>query len=122
MVVLSGEAADVDPTVAVSDWSEHLKTICQGYALKDIFNADETGLFYRALPIRSMAIKGVKTSGGKKSKERITVLLACSAIGEKLTPFVIGHSEQPRCLRGHLCLPIIYTSNRKACMDDEWAL
>ena len=46
MVVLSGEAADVDPTV-VSDWSERLKTIlCQGYALKDIFNADETGLFY----------------------------------------------------------------------------
>ena len=50
MVVLSGEAADVIPTV-VSDWSECLKTICQGYALKDIFNADETGLFYRALPI-----------------------------------------------------------------------
>ena len=56
MVVLSGEAADVDPTV-VSDWSERLKTICQGYALKDIFNSDETGLFYRALPTRSMAVK-----------------------------------------------------------------
>ena len=115
MVVLSGEAADVDPTV-VSDWSERLKTICQGYALKGIFNADETGLFYRALPTRSMAVKGVKTSGGKKSKERITVLLACSAIGEKLTPFVIGHSERPRCFRGHLCLPVTYTSNRKAWM------
>ena len=84
MVVLSGEAADVDPTV-VSDWSERLKTICQGYALKDIFNADETGLFYSALPTRSMAVKVVNTSGKKMSKERITVLLACSTIGEKLT-------------------------------------
>ena len=69
MVVLSGEAADVDSTV-VSDWGERLNTICQGYALKDIFNADETGLFYRALPTRSMAVKGVKTSSGKKSKRK----------------------------------------------------
>ena len=53
----SGEAADVDPSV-VSDWGERLKTISQGYALKDIFNADETGLFYRALPTRSLVVKG----------------------------------------------------------------
>ena len=66
-------------------------------------HADETSLFYRALPTRSMAVNGVKTSGGKKSKDRITVLLACSAIGEKLIPFVIRHSERPR-FRGHLCL------------------
>ena len=65
MSVLSGEAADVDPTV-VSDWGERLKTICEGYALKDIFNADETGLFYRALPTRSMTVKGDEAKGGKK--------------------------------------------------------
>ena len=35
LAVLSGEAADVDPSV-VSDWGERLKTISQGYALKDI--------------------------------------------------------------------------------------
>ena len=52
----------------------------------------------------------------KKSKERITVLLACSAIGEKLAPLVIGHSAQPRCFRGHLCLPVTYAHNRKAWM------
>ena len=44
LAVLSGKAADVDPSV-VSDWGERLKTISQGYALKYIFNADETGLF-----------------------------------------------------------------------------
>ena len=49
LAVLSGEAADVDLTV-VSDWGERLKTICKGYPLRDIFNADETGLYYRALP------------------------------------------------------------------------
>ena len=40
MGVLSGEAADVDPSV-ISDWGVRLKW----YALRDIFNADEMGLF-----------------------------------------------------------------------------
>ena len=44
--VLNGESADV-PEGAVADWSVRLPAICDGYAAKDIFNADETGLFYR---------------------------------------------------------------------------
>jgi len=66
----------------VADWGERLKTLCEGYAQRDIFNADETGLFYRALPTRLLVIKGDEAKGGNKSKDRITVLLACSAIGE----------------------------------------
>ena len=72
MAVLSGEAADVDASI-VSDWSSRLQSMCDGYALRDIFNADETGLFFRALPTRSLAIKGEEAKGGKKSKERVTV-------------------------------------------------
>ena len=64
----------IDPSV-VSDWSNRLESVCEGYALKDIFNPDETGLFYRALPTRSLAPKGEEARGGKKSKDRITVLL-----------------------------------------------
>ena len=41
MVVLSGAAADVDPSM-VSDWSSCLQTM---YALRDIINADETDCF-----------------------------------------------------------------------------
>ena len=67
-VVLSG---DVDPAI-VANWGERLKTLCEGYAQKDIFS--ETG---RALPTRSLVIKGDETKVGKKSKDRITVLLAC---------------------------------------------
>ena len=57
MAVLSGEAADVDPAI-VTDWNTRLESMCEGYALRDIFNADETGLFIRALPTRSLAVKG----------------------------------------------------------------
>ena len=75
LATLSGEAADVSEET-VEDWRKRLKSICEGYSRADIFNADETGLFYRALPTRSMVSKGDEARGGKKSKERINVLLA----------------------------------------------
>ena len=121
MSTLSGEAADVSESV-VEDWGRRLESLCKGYQLRDIFNADETGLFYRALPTKSMSVKGEEAKGGKKSKERITVLLACSAEGEKLMPFVIGHSANPRCFKGLAslaCLPVSYSSNKKAWMTAE---
>ena len=71
----------------------------------------------RALSTRLVVVKGDQASGGKKSKDRISVLLACSAAGEKLKPFVIGQSARPRCFRkltNPLCLPVMYESNRKA--------
>ena len=79
LATLSGEAADVSEET-VEDWRKPLKSICEGYSRADIFNTDGTGLFYRALPTRSMVAKGVEANGGKKSKERINVLLACPCI------------------------------------------
>ena len=116
MAVMAGKAADVGSSV-VSDWSSRLQSMCDGYALKDIFNADKTGLFFTALPTRQLAIKGEKAKRGKKSKERITVLLTCFAIGEKLTALVIGHSANCCCFRSldsSPNLPVTYTSNRRA--------
>ena len=116
---LSGEVADVDASV-VDDWSRRLQSLCEGYELRDIFNANETGLFYRALPSRSMVAKGDEAKGSKKAKERITALLACSAVGEKLTPLVIGRSANPRCFRGvTACLPVTYAVNKKAWMTSD---
>ena len=99
LATLSGEAADVNEEV-VEDWGQRLESICRGYQLRDIFNADEIGLFYRALPTKSMCVKGDGAKGEKKTKDRISVLLACSAEGEMLTPFVIGRSANPRCFKG----------------------
>ena len=115
MSTLSGEAADVSESI-VDDWRRCLESVCKGYQLRDIFNADKTGLFYRALPTKSMKVKGEEARGGKKSKERITVLLACSAEGQKLKPFVIGHSAKPRYFKGLAslaCLPVSYNSNKR---------
>ena len=70
------------------------------YALRDIFNADEFGLFYKALPNKSMHLKSEDCVGGKCSKVCLTGLAAASATGEKLLMFVIGKSKKPRCFNG----------------------
>ena len=59
--------------------------------------------------------------GGKKAKERITLLLCCSATGEKLEPLIIGKSANPRCFRGInvRTLNIRYESNRRAWMTRD---
>ena len=68
--VLSGESGDV-PADAVADWARRLPVVCEGYEPKDIFNADETGLFFRALPSRSMVAKGESSKGGKVSNHGV---------------------------------------------------
>ena len=96
--VLSGELADVKEEV-VQECARRLKDKCEGYVLKDIFNADEIGLFFSPLPVRSFVIKGDECKGGKLSKDRLTVLLCASATSEKLMPLVIGRSANPRCFK-----------------------
>jgi len=42
------------------------------------------------MPNKTLAEKGDTVRGGKMAKERLTVLLCCSASGEKLKLLVIG--------------------------------
>ena len=51
------EAVDVS-SVTIDDWKQRIASIIDGYKLNDIYNCDETGLFYRALPDKTLAIKG----------------------------------------------------------------
>ena len=118
--VLSGEAADVREE-DVTSWKERLGDLCKGYDPKDIFNADETGLFFRTLPNRSLVVRTDSCKGGKQSKERITVLLAASALGETLKSLVIGKSANPRCFKGvnKAALGVQYEANKKAWMVSD---
>jgi len=74
------------------DWkNEELPKIINRYKPKDIFNVDETGLFYNLKPSRSQTYKGESCYGRTKPKQRVTVLLGCNADGtEKLPPLEIG--------------------------------
>ena len=90
---MSGEAKSFTPEM-IAYWKEtHLPTILSRYNLQDIFNADESGLFFQALPSRTLELKGEKCTGGKRSKVRVTGMSAASATGGKLPLLVIGKSK-----------------------------
>ena len=46
---VSGESGDVSGAT-VDSWKKRLPHILQGYSAEDIWNLDETGCFWRALP------------------------------------------------------------------------
>ena len=49
-----------------ASWKEStLPTLLSNYALRHIFNADDFGLFYKALPDKSMHLKSEDCVGGK---------------------------------------------------------
>ncbi|XP_023314369.1 tigger transposable element-derived protein 6-like [Trichogramma pretiosum] len=114
-----GEQAEADFTSAnewfIQEWPE----ISKNYSPSDIFNADETGLYYRALPEHTYALKSENTKGFKTSKERITLLCCASMAGEKKDLFVIGKFKNPQCFKDVTQLPIAYTANRNAWMTRD---
>jgi predicted DNA-binding protein YlxM (UPF0122 family) len=88
--ILSGESAAVDVSI-VDEWQNRLSSIIDKYDPNDVYNADETGLFFKALPNRSLVLAKESCKGGKRSKERFTVLLCTNMTGtDKLQPFLIG--------------------------------
>ncbi|XP_045178721.2 tigger transposable element-derived protein 4-like [Mercenaria mercenaria] len=117
---MSGERGDVNKDT-VTDWKSKLPTVCDGYDPKDIFNMDETGLFFRDTTRKSYHFKDSELVGGKRSKERITVSLCASMTGEKLKPLVIGKAARPRCFSkiDPEKLPVTYRNNKKAWMTGE---
>ncbi len=121
---MSGEAKSVTPEM-IAPWEETtLPTLLSQYDLKDIYNADEFGLFYQCLPSGSLHYKSEKCIGGKHSKVRLTGLVGANAVGEKLPIFVIGKAAKPRCFAGIRNLPCRYRGQKKSWMDgllfEDW--
>jgi len=114
---LHGESASVNPE-AVRDWLSKLDDLCANYKDEDVFNTDETGLFYQMELTGTMRFRHENCSGGKQSKTRCTVLLTCSLTGEKLPLLVIGKSKNPRCFKNinRNILGVIYRSNANSWM------
>lgn len=114
-----GESGSVD-IEAANLWKDDLLQMISDRDAKDIFNVDETGLFFKCTPDKTLAFKGESCSGGKHSKERITLLLGANMDGsEKLPLLMIGKSANPRCFKNVKTKPVEYESNNKAWMTGE---
>lgn len=112
-----GEVAGV-PEGVTEEWLSHKwPALCEGYSPEEIFNADETGLFYNLTPDKTLKFKGEECKGGKLSKTRITVLVAANMTGTcKKKLLVIGKAKQPRCFKNVHSLPVTYENNTRSWM------
>lgn len=98
--LMNGEAGSVDinhPDLVaqVAD----IKTTIATYERRNVFNFDETGLFYRQAPQKTISSRDV--AGVKVDKTRITIGLMCNADGSsKEEPVIIAKAEKPVCFNG----------------------
>ncbi|KAF1984698.1 DDE-domain-containing protein, partial [Aulographum hederae CBS 113979] len=110
-----GEAASVP--IEAEEQMRAVQTLCGEYEEEDIFNMDETGLFWRATPSQGLTVKA--RPGRKRDKNRISIVCCVNFTGTRRFPlWVIGRSAKPHALRNVniQSLGIAWRSNQKAWM------
>ena len=118
-VKFAGEAASADHKAA-EDFPETLRKIIEekGYQPEQVFNADETGLFWKRMPSRTYISKEEKSAPGfKVAKDRLTLLLCANASGDFMVkPMLVYKSLNPRAFKktDKNKLPVFWRSNKKA--------
>jgi hypothetical protein len=120
---LHGEANDADREGVKLAQNNFRKIVLEGgFTADNIFNQDETGLFWRQVPTRTHATG--KKAGRKKDKQRVTVSLVCNASGsEKQGLFIIGKAKRPRSFpksfQPKRDVGIRYANNKTAWMTSQ---
>lgn len=90
----------------------------KGFVPQQIFNCDETGLFWKRMPSRTFLTKEEKKAPGfKVAKDRFTLLFCANASGTyRCKPMLVYRSENPRALKGKRKddLPVFWKWNKTA--------
>lgn len=116
-----GEAVSANKKAAdeyVQEFGKFIET--QGFVSSQIFNCNETGLFWKKMPKRTyITAEETALPGHKPMKDRLTLLLCSNATGDfKVKPLLVYHSENPRAFkRFKVCkesLPVMWRSNTKS--------
>ncbi|CAM4653484.1 unnamed protein product [Lepidochelys kempii] len=101
-VQTTGEAASANEEAAKA-YPEQLKKIIEekGYLLKQVFSADETGLFWKKMPNCTYTSKSERQAPGfKAAKDHVTVLFCGNAAGHLIKPGLLYRAANPRALKG----------------------
>ncbi|CAE1278432.1 Tigger transposable element-derived protein 4 [Acanthosepion pharaonis] len=117
---LHGESTSADHGSA-NEWVTNvLPQLFRGYDPKDVWNCDETGIFYKAMPSGSLRFAGEEQSNGTKvPKDRLTMLQFTNMDDSEKQAVVVGKSAKPRCFKNVKTLPFSYFANRKAWMTSQ---
>lgn len=121
---IQGEKLSADDSAMV-EFCYDLETVIQKHNLtpSQVYNADETGLYWKAMPTRTLVGENERSAPGFKiKKDRITVLCCANASGEhKLKLAVIGKSRNPRAFKNvnTTLLPVHYYHQHAAWMNRQ---
>uniref|UniRef100_K7GAG5 Tigger transposable element-derived protein 1-like n=1 Tax=Pelodiscus sinensis TaxID=13735 RepID=K7GAG5_PELSI len=126
-VQVLGEAVRADKDVTEA-FPKMLKTIIKegGYNLRQVFNSDEMGLYWKCMLSRTCISVNQKSAPGFKAlKDLLTLLLGGNVDGDKkLKPLLVYCSENPCAMKSRLL--VIWKSHRKVWMTRnlfcEWFL
>lgn len=116
--ILHGDGQSGDFTSTQKWLQTEWPKIREVYSDEDIWNANESGIFYRALPDSTLTFNRDFKKGSKRTKERFTALFCCSMSGEKKRILVIGRFKKPRCFKG-ISLPVDYKANNSGLMTSD---
>jgi hypothetical protein len=97
-------------------------TIIAQYDPENVYNMDETGLFFCLLPRYSLLMPDEDistTRGKKKSKDRVSFIVCANAVGTHKIPYtLIGKAKTFACIKDRQW-PVPYFNQAKAWMDVE---
>ncbi len=100
-----GESESVSE-IFVDEWKTKLIEKYSNFKPRNVWNIDETGLFWRLIQNRTYSMPEESKKRFKKSKNRVIALLLVNADGSERLLVVVGKSREPRCFRGIKNLPI----------------
>ncbi|KAL1141025.1 hypothetical protein AAG570_000951 [Ranatra chinensis] len=101
-VVLHGEAVSADQSAAEDYVNKYFQTILEEseYHPEQVFNMDETGLFWKKIPSRTFIFKDeAKVRGFKAYKDHVTHVICGNAEEFLLKPALIYKAKNPRALK-----------------------
>ncbi|XP_035265329.1 tigger transposable element-derived protein 1-like [Anguilla anguilla] len=118
-VSLHGEAASADTAGAEAYANNKFKAIIEEgrYKPEQVFNMDETGLFWKRMPSRTFIMQDeAKAPGFKAQKDRVTLVMCGNTAGFMIKPGLIYRSKNPRALKNKNknALPVYWMHNAKA--------
>jgi len=121
--MLHGEGAEVNKSdLGLLAALDDLYAIIAQYDPENVYNMDETGLFFHLLPRYSLLMPNEDistTRGKKKSKDRVSLIVCANAVGSHKIPCaLIGKPKAPACIK-HRRWPVPYFIQAKAWMDAE---
>ncbi|CAH2315065.1 tigger transposable element-derived 1-like [Pelobates cultripes] len=95
--------------------------LSEGYLPQQVFNCDETGLYWKRMPKRTF-ITEEETSlpGHKPMKDRLTFLFCANASGDlKIKPLLVYHSENPWAFKKHKWVNAVFDPAVKKYLVDN---